>query len=197
MSSDPQIKNLEQLLDRICEAPDEHDRVTLGAILDTAGRRSFGPLLLVAGLVTLAPIVGDIPGVPTIMAVLVFLTAVQLLFRREYFWLPGWLLDRSVSRDKLRKTVNWLRRPARFIDQFIRPRLTTFMQRIGAYVVAIACIVISIAMPPMEVIPFSANIAGAALTAFGLSLIAQDGLVALIAVAFTALMFGILAYNLL
>jgi len=197
MSSDPQIKNLEQLLDRICEAPDEHDRVTLGAILDTAGRRSFGPLLLVAGLVTLAPIVGDIPGVPTIMAVLVFLTAVQLLFRREYFWLPGWLLDRSVSRDKLRKTVNWLRRPARFIDRFIRPRLTTFMQRLGSYVVAIACIVISIAMPPMEVIPFSANIAGAALTAFGLSLIAQDGLVALIAVAFTALMFGILAYNLL
>ena len=197
MSSDPQIKNLEQLLDRICEAPDEKDRVTLGAILDAVGRRSFGPLLLVAGLVTLAPIVGDIPGVPTIMAVLVFLIAAQMLFRRDHFWLPRWLLDRSVPRDKLRKAVHWLNPPARFIDRFIRPRLTTFMHRIGAYVVAIVCVMISVAMPPMEVVPFSANIAGAALTAFGLSLIAQDGLLTLLALAFTVLTFGIVGYNLL
>lgn len=38
----------------------------------------------------------------------------------------------------------------------------------------------------MEVVPCSANLAGAALTAFGLALIAHDGLLALIAFAFTA-----------
>jgi hypothetical protein len=36
-------------------------------------------------------------------------------------------------------------------------------------------------MPVMEVIPFSASGAGAALTAFGLALIAHDGLTALFA----------------
>ena len=52
-------------------------------------------------------------------------------------------------------------------------------------------------MPVMEVIPFSANAAGAALTAFGLSLIARDGLLALIAFTFTAITIGLVAYNLL
>jgi hypothetical protein len=45
----------------------------------------------------------------------------------------------------------------------------------GTYVIAIACLAIAAAMPPMEVVPFSANGAGAALTAFGLALIAHDG----------------------
>ena len=37
----------------------------------------------------------------------------------------------------------------------------------------------------MEVIPFSASGAGAALTAFGLGLIAREGLMALLALIFT------------
>ncbi len=45
--------------------------------MQAVGSRSFGPLLLVAGLVTLSP-AGDVPGVPTIMAAFVFLVAGQL-----------------------------------------------------------------------------------------------------------------------
>lgn len=50
---------------------------------------------------------------------------------------------------------------------------------------------------PLEVIPFSANVAGAALTAFGLSLIAHDGILALFAFAFTIATFGLVVYNLI
>lgn len=49
----------------------------------------------------------------------------------------------------------------------------------------------------MEFVPFSATGAGAALTAFGLALIAHDGLLALIAFLFTALTFGVVIYALL
>jgi hypothetical protein len=52
-------------------------------------------------------------------------------------------------------------------------------------------------MPVMEVIPFSVNLAGAALTAFGLSLIAHDGLLALCAFGITFLAFGVIVFNLL
>jgi hypothetical protein len=45
---------------------------------------------------------------------------------------------------------------------------------------------IALAIPPMELVPFAATIAGAALTAFALSLIADDGLLMLIALGFTA-----------
>ena len=42
-------------------------------------------------------------------------------------------------------------------------------------------------MPPMEFVPFSANAAGAVLLAFGLALIARDGVFALVAYVITAL----------
>ena len=50
-------------------------------------------------------------------------------------------------------------------------------------------------MPVMEVIPFSASGAGAALTAFGLALIARDGLMALLALIFTVATGGMILYH--
>jgi hypothetical protein len=48
----------------------------------------------------------------------------------------------------------------------------------------------------MEVVPFSANIAGIAITAFGLALIAADGLMALFSIAFSAGAFVLIARQL-
>jgi hypothetical protein len=186
MSKDQEITGLDQLLDKIGEAAKTGERVPLGSILETVGSRSFGPLLLVAGLVTLAPIIGDIPGMPTIMGLMVLLISGQMLIRQDRFWLPEWLLKRSVARDDLCKTLDWLRRPARFLDRLIRPRLFLFIRDAGLYVIAVTCLAIAAVMPIMETIPFSANIAGVALTAFGLALIASDGLLALLAFVFTA-----------
>ena len=197
MNNNQQHTNLQQLLDRIDKAAHDEKHVSLGVILQAVGRRSFGPVVLVAGLVMFVPLIGDIPGVPSIMGVLVVLTAAQLLFRREHFWLPHWLLKHSVAQETLRKVLGWLRPPARFVDRLIRPRLTMFVQGAGLSVIAIACVVIAAATPAMELVPFSANGAGAALTAFGLSLVAHDGLLALLAFAFTAATCGLVVYNLL
>lgn len=191
------LTTLEELLDLIGEAAQDKSEVSLDEILDVVGRRSFGPLLLVAGLITLAPIVGDIPGVPTLMGILVLLIAGQVLLRQEHFWLPRWLLNRSVTRDKLVKVLGWLRRPARFIDRLLRPRLLFFTQQAGIVAIALVCVLIAFAMPLMEVVPFSANAAGIVLTAFGLALIACDGVLAVLAFSVTTLTVGIAAYNLL
>ena len=196
MSEGHSLNNLEQLVNRICEATHQ-DQVSLDSILDVLGRRSFGSLLLLAGLITLLPVIGDIPGVPTIIGLFVFLTGGQVLVGREHVWFPRWLLDRSVSRDKISKAVEWLRPPARFVDRFLRPRLALFTSQTALYIIAGLCIIIAAAMPVMEVVPFSANLADVALTAFGLSLITQDGILALIAFVFTAGMTGLVVYNLL
>lgn len=197
MTEEQDPSSLGQLLDRIEAAASKEGRVTLGAILDSVGRRSFAPLLLLAGLVTLAPVIGDIPGMPTIMALLVLLTAGQLLIGREHFWLPQWLLARSVTQQSLCKALRWMRPPARFLDRFSRRRLTVFANNGGLYVTAVACILIALAMPVMEVIPFSANGAGAALTAFGLALIARDGALALFALAIMIATAGFLVWGIL
>lgn len=195
--TDQEPKNLEEVLDRVSEAADENDPVTMGQILDMVGRRSFGPLLLVAGVVTSMPVVGDIPGVPPIMGLFVVLVAVQMLFHREHLWLPEWLLQRSVEQDKLRQALEWMYPPAEFIDRWLRPRLQSFTGSAAAHVIALTCILIAVTTPVLEFIPFSANLAGAAITAFGLSLIAHDGLLSLLAFGFTAVTFGLVAYHFL
>lgn len=191
------MTNLEQLLDVIDRRAVKGERVSLDEIFSAVGRRSFGPLLLVAGLITVAPVISGIPGVPTLMAALVLLTAGQLLFRREHFWLPRWLLARSLSRDKLCKALKWLRPPARFIDRWLRPRLTVLTGGAGSYVIALVCTVIALAMPATEFVPFSGNIPGIVLTLFGLSLVAHDGVPALLALVTAGFAAGVVTYQLL
>lgn len=182
-----ELSSMEEMLARIEHAVSPNDgHVTLDAILDHVGRRSFGPLLLLAGLVTLAPVLGDIPGVPTLMGLLVLITAGQLLLRRDHFWLPRWLLKRSISRKALCKGLKWMRKPARFLDRLLSPRLTWMVKGPGLGLIALICFMIGLMLPPMEFVPFSANGAGVALTIFGLSLVAKDGLAALIGIGVTA-----------
>ncbi|MCT8468543.1 exopolysaccharide biosynthesis protein [Chromohalobacter canadensis] len=180
-----ELAGLDHLLERIGQAPRRNERVQLGDMLTAVGRGSFGSLLLVPGVITLLPLVGDIPGVPTLMAILVLLVAGQLLLGCRTFWLPQWLLKRSVSQSKLDKAVAWMRKPARAIDRLLKPRLTWLTQRTGTCLVALFCFLIALAMPLMEVVPFSANGAGLALMMFGLSLMANDGLWALLALILT------------
>ena len=93
MAKHQQLTNLEQLFDCIGKAAEQkrNEKVSIDSIMEMIGRRSFGPLLLLAGLIILAPVIGDIPGVPTIMGVFILLVAVQLLIGQEHFWLPKWL----------------------------------------------------------------------------------------------------------
>jgi len=198
MSKDQPVTDLEELFDCIGEAAEQrpNQKVSIERIMDMIGRRSFGPLLLMAGLIILAPVIGDIPGVPSLMAVFVFLVAIQLLLGQEYFWLPKWLLQRAVPGDKLLKAVKWLRKPARFIDKLIQPRLLVFVNGTAKFAIASVCILIALMLPFMEVIPFSANAAGIALVAFGLSLIARDGLLALLSFILTGLTTWLIFSNL-
>lgn len=181
------ITNIEELLTRIHAASKGKKRVTVNALYKEVGTRSFGPLILLAGLVTLAPLVGDIPGVPTTVGLVVILVTSQMVIGRAHFWLPKFLLNRSVSSTKLRKALSWLQRPARFVDRLIRPRLLALTGGAANRVIACLCLLVGAAMPLMDFVPFTANIAGAALAAFGLSVIARDGLLAIGAFAFTAL----------
>lgn len=191
------IGDLGDLLDRVEEAARRNDPTSVGAVMDELGSRSFAPLLLLAGLVMLAPVVGDIPGVPVLMGSLVVLTAGQFLLGRRHVWLPDWLLRRSVSPDKVRTMVRWLRPVGRLLDRWSQPRLTPLVRQGGAYAICVACLLVAATTPVMEVVPFSANLAGAAITAFGLALLVGDGLVALLAIGLSVGAFSMVLYGLL
>ncbi len=188
--------DVEDHLDRIAEAAADADRVSLEEILDALEAVSFGSLLLVAGVVTLAPIVGDIPGVPTTMGIFVILASSQLLIGRETMWLPRWLRERSAKGSTVEKALGWLRPVARAIDKVLRPRLDVFVQGAATYLIALVTLLVGAAMPLMEFVPFSANAAGIVLTTFGLALMVRDGLLALITLLLIATGVGFLVLQL-
>lgn len=190
-----EITTLQQLLDRLDQAA-TGERVDVECMMEAVGRSSFGALLLLGGLVTLSPL-DIIPGIPTLIAVAVLIVCVQLLAGRRHFWLPAWLLRRSISRQRFRRALTWLQKPARLGDRLVRPRLSALTNDAAVKLIAVGCIVVALAMPLMEVVPFSANLAGIALTAFGLAVIAHDGLLALVAFAATAAGVAVLVSQLL
>lgn len=190
------IQNLEELLDRITEAVDDKQQITFGSIVESVGRRSFGPLLLLVGVILTSPLSG-MPGVPTSMGIVVLLIAGQLLFKRKCCWLPHWMLRRGIETGKIHKAVKVLRSPASFVDRFLRPRLPLFIEGFCTYLISLVCAVIAIGMPMMELVPFSATGAGVALAAFGLALISGDGLLALLAFLVTGLTVMLLVHQLL
>ncbi len=195
-SSEESIHEVEDHLDRIAEVTAGDDRVSLEEILEVMEAVSFGSLLLVAGLVTLVPIVGDIPGVPTTMGVFVVLGSSQLLIGRESMWLPKWLRERAVKGSTVEGTVRRLRPVARVIDRVLRPRLDVFVQGPATYVIALVTLLVGAAMPLMELIPFSANAAGVVLTTFGLALMVRDGLLSLVTLGLMAAGVGFLLIQL-
>lgn len=187
-----ELKKLEPLLERIDHASAQERRVSVGTVVRAVGARSFGSLLLVAGLIAVSPL-ASIPSVPTLSGLLVFSISLQLLMGCERVWLPGWILRRSVRRRRARKGLSALRRPARVVDRKVRTRLPFLAAGPARHAIAAVCCVIGLAMPVMEFVPLSVHVAGGAVSAFGLALIARDGVLAvaaLVATGGTLALFG-------
>lgn len=182
-----QPRNLTQVLDRLEESAEGEEKVTIDAMLDSVGRRSFGPLILVPGLIAMSPLSG-IPTLPSILGVIVVLIAGQMLIGKEHFWLPQKALNRKIEKKAFTKGIRALRPVGRFVDRLLQPRLTFLTKNIGNKLVALVCIVVGATMPPLEILPFLATTAGAALTLFSLALIANDGLLALLGYCFVGSM---------
>jgi hypothetical protein len=185
MPEDSQPHNLEQVLDRVEDAADGTSRVSVEQVLESLGQRSFGPLMLVPSLIVISP-VGGIPGLPTVLAVIIALVAVQMLVGRQSVWLPDFLLSRSISRDRLEKVSNFTMKVASYIDMVVSPRLTVLVTSPFDRVIAATILALCMLMPPLELIPFGNSTTGAAIGVFALALVARDGLLAAIAFVMTA-----------
>lgn len=196
MAQARRAQDLEDLLGELRKAADGNGpRVSVEEIMGAVGHRSFGPLLLLAGLMGMTP-VSAIPGAPSMIALITLLVASQLLIGRDSFWLPKFLLKRSVKAEKLRKSVGVAEKPARVVDRMVKPRLEALTKPFADRFVALVCVILALAVPPLEFLPFVAFIPSAAIATFGLGLIARDGLLVLIAFTISAAALGFGAYQL-
>ena len=157
--------------------------LTLGDVLDDLGDRSYGPLFFVFGLIIMTPI-GAVPGVPIVIGAILIILAVQFVFGLRHPWMPSRFRQLSISEEKARDTERRARPFLQFVDRFVDARLLWFVSRPMRVFAATSIMLLSLTMIPLEIIPFGVAVPAAAITAFGLAIVARDGLLMVIALGF-------------
>ncbi len=171
---------LAQLIYGIHSLADSSDALTVHDIRDEIGERSFGPFLIIPAIIEISPI-GGIPGLPTVIAVVICIFAIQIRCGRKHLWLPQAVERRTVDGRRLSAGLAKIEPLSRWIDKVVRSRLEwatkpPYLQGIAFLVIALCATV-----PPLELIPFASTVPMGAIVFLGLALLARDGLLACIA----------------
>lgn len=170
-----------RLLDRI-ETETGDGAVSVREVLAILGPRAFTPMLLVPSLVLVSP-ASAIPGVPSLLSLLVGLVALQMLLGQDRIWLPRVLLDRALDAPRVSRVLRALRGPVRWIDPLIDARLTWLADKPGNLPALAICATISFVMPLVEFVPFLTSILATAIALFATGMFARDGVLMLLGYA--------------
>jgi hypothetical protein len=172
-----QVHNLCSLMNSLVENT-QGDKITVRDLLDAVGRRSYGPVLLLLGFVSISPLT-IVPGANTLTSLLILLISVQIPFGRKYPWVPKRALDFTFERKHLLSGVESSQKYVARIDALLRPRLTFLTEPPFAQLVALICVAAAIVCFPLSFVPFGPVLPGIAVMLFGLGLTSRDGLVIL------------------
>lgn len=183
------IHSASDILDRLRDVANDEEQVPIGDVVQAMGARSFGPFIMLPALIEISPL-GAVPGIPTFLALVIAITAAQLLFGRDHLWLPGFVRNRSAKGEKVLKAVDRLRPIAEWMDRWFHGRMKRFASGPFPRIAAACVIALAMTVPPLEFIPFASTAPMAAIAAFGLALIVRDGLLMLIAGVLTVAALG-------
>lgn len=165
------------VLDELNQAVDG-ERVSLGQLVAALNQRGFGPLLLAPALIAMLP-TGAIPGVPTICALTITLSAAQLALGRR----SPWLRRRELNRQRFDRAYRLARPVTNRLDRLIRPRLVVPVGEPVSRLLALLCCLLAVAMIPLELVPLAAAMPATAIVFLALGLSARDGLLVLVGLA--------------
>jgi hypothetical protein len=183
LQTSPRPHTFAQLVEAIAAMADNHNvggerEITVGDVLSAAGRRTFGPLLLLIGLFSISPAT-VVPGMTWFAACLTLLLSVQLALGAKRPWLPASLLHVLVSRDAIRAGAQSMRKWARRIDSVLQPRLVFLSEPPFANLAGFACALAGLVTFPLGLIPIAPLAPGFAVAFIGLGLFVRDGLLLL------------------
>ena len=180
-----QVKSraLSEVLDEL-ENSAEGETTAVSEVIDALGRRSFASLMLIFSLVSSSP-VSAIPGMTAFVGTVIFFIVVQMLAGRNSLWLPEFITRRTISTEKLRKAITWLRKPVGFVERYLKSRLTFLFHRPYIWLPLLLILALTLCMPFLELIPTSGSIASVVIALFAAGLLTRDG--ALVIVSLVAL----------
>jgi hypothetical protein len=185
-------QTLSHLLD-VLEAAAQGEAVSVQDILNKIGAQSMMPIVLAIALLLVSPLSG-IPGVSTLSAIVILLVMGQALARRRQLWLPPFLRNRKIASRRLLKSVALMRRPAAWIDSHSRPRLRILTSGPLRWLTLIACTLVPMVWPFLELLPFVTSIGAGAVALMTFGLLTRDGLYVLCGYGVVGMMAGAIVW---
>lgn len=147
------------------------DRVSVGDMLAAMKGRAFGMAALAFALPVCFPMP---PGIPTAAGVGISLVALQMAIGNEKLWLPKWLREKSVPRDKLQATIAKMMPKLHQFEKAAKPRLLPLTSPLGQRLFGLVLLVLGIML--ILPIPIFGNMPlGFAAAILALGLIERDG----------------------
>lgn len=177
---------VEDILDRLHATAEEEGTISIDDMVRALGDRGWGPFLFVPAIIEISPI-GGIPGVPTLLALVIGIFAVQIAWGRETMWLPRFLGRRSVSSERMRKSLEKVRPVGKWLDRWFHGRLPQLTSDKATRLAAIVVLLLCLTVPILEFIPFASTAPMAAIALFGLALMLCDGLLMALGFALAAI----------
>lgn len=179
----PRLSDVLAGLAREAEGP-----VSIGAIRDSLGERSFAALLVFFAAINMLPLP---PGTTVVLGLPLVIVSAQMAFGSKRAWLPAIVLRKSFSASQFRtvtgRVVPWLHRT----ERWIRPRYWPFWPGHGDRVIGALALVMGLAVTLP--IPLGNWFPAFASALLGLALSERDGVLFGVAVAASALALAIIA----
>lgn len=173
------------ILDELLDAAGSGGAVTVGRMAEAVGHRGYGPFLTIPALIEISPI-GGIPGLPTLLALIIVIFSVQIAWGRDHLWLPDALEKRSVKEERLTHAVDRIRPVANWLDKWFHRRLERFAGPSARRAAAVVAILLCLTVPPLELVPFASTAPMGAIALIGLAMLVRDGALMLAAFALAA-----------
>ncbi|MEW9920053.1 exopolysaccharide biosynthesis protein [Marimonas sp. MJW-29] len=167
-------KTLTHLLDGVEQAA-RGAQVSFADILDEFGDRAITPFILIIALLLVSPLSG-IPGTPTLAAILLVTLSAQALAGRQRLWLPARLLRLELRADRVRRAVDWMRRPCAWLDRHSQERLRFLTVGPMRSLALLTCLLIPLTWPLLEILPFFTSFGAGTVSLMSLGLILRDGI---------------------
>ena len=139
--------------------------------------RGFGLLMAVLVLPNCVPVPIP-PGMSTVFSIPLLFLSTQMLIGLDHPWLPLWLRRKRVGHGILARAVRIIAPKMRWLEKFLRPRLSFASSKTGERVVGLFWLIfaLDIAVP----LPATNFVPGISTLVMALGLLNKDGVVMLI-----------------
>jgi hypothetical protein len=159
-------------LARMLDRAEEEAVVSIGWLMEQLGGRSFGLALLIMG------VLGILPGISTVAALMVVWLAVQMMLGQEAAVLPRLVARRSVGVERLARLIGIVTPWLAWVERLVQPRWPMLFQTTERLT---GLVMLLLGLSMLLPVPFSQVVPAPVIMLLALAYLEEDGIALVVA----------------